>query len=294
MKTEITPEIEHDFKQWQQGTTIQYGGCIVKASKDFGTKGTALDHAWVVVRKGCNVMPGATWARSMDEACRLIDVLIVAETITGPESNRGPHRVADVFWHLLRATQRGEYLPHNITPHAAPVIEKAAEVLQPWSKGMRYPKGSIVGYMSFRWEAIYDISISNLEPSLSINWKNLDQPHRTRAFTPRDDRDLDTVAAGRRDTMGREPPVWSEAMQQRATEIGVDLDSAYASLMDDGPLPTVAETDVKIVEDYLTRPSLQRFVTVEDTAVALAAFRRVAGRAKGATVPAHHEHPKVG
>ena len=97
----ITPA--QDYADWKNGNTSEYAGLWVKPKLDFGSpelntayvqEGCPEAHGRVVVEKGCNVLPGATWAKSREEALTLIDVFLAAD------------RNGQKFWHLLRAIQR--------------------------------------------------------------------------------------------------------------------------------------------------------------------------------------------
>lgn len=82
-----------DREKWERGDSVGYSGLTIKPKRDFGN---SLEHGWVVVRGGCNVLPGATWGRSMDEALMLANVFLAVE---------GLPNEADRFWNLLRAFQ---------------------------------------------------------------------------------------------------------------------------------------------------------------------------------------------
>lgn len=69
-------------------TTIEYAGLTIKPGRE------GKEIAWRVLRDGANVMPGATWGRTEEEAMQLADVWLAVEE----DSQR--------FWHLLRAIQR--------------------------------------------------------------------------------------------------------------------------------------------------------------------------------------------
>lgn len=82
-----------DYGKWKAGDTCEYAGFTVKPKKDMhGWKET---HGWVVTDGGIvNVLPAATWAKSMDEALGLIDCFLAVD------------QDGQKFWHLLRAIKR--------------------------------------------------------------------------------------------------------------------------------------------------------------------------------------------
>lgn len=65
--------------------TIEYDGLVIEQG---------ADDKWYVTRDGANILPGATFGRSENEALQLADVYQVADGDAGK------------FWHLLRAIQR--------------------------------------------------------------------------------------------------------------------------------------------------------------------------------------------
>ena len=71
---------------------IEYAGLTIRE----GTEriGNETVPAWRVLENGANILPGATWGRSEEEALQLADVLLAVD--------RDPQK----FWHLLRAIQR--------------------------------------------------------------------------------------------------------------------------------------------------------------------------------------------
>ena len=76
-------------------TGAEYRGYSIKPKKDFGTQGFLIEGKWVkkgyvVVKDGCNAMPGATWFRTVAEAEEAIDVLIAVDGD------------AELFWELLQ------------------------------------------------------------------------------------------------------------------------------------------------------------------------------------------------
>lgn len=72
-----------------------YRGYEIRVKRDFGSQFHLIDGmpcmwGYVVVKDGCNAMPGATWFQTVKEAKRAIDVLI-----EHPEGG-------DAFWKALR------------------------------------------------------------------------------------------------------------------------------------------------------------------------------------------------
>jgi hypothetical protein len=76
---------------------IEYRGFHIKAKRDFGSypysNVNTYKKGYVVVKDGCNPMPGATWATSVIGARVMIDSYIEAE---------GDARL---FWEIHRAKQ---------------------------------------------------------------------------------------------------------------------------------------------------------------------------------------------
>jgi len=70
----------------QTTSWIEYAGLTIKQ----GAEGR-----WYVTEGGANILPGATYGESSDQALMLADVLLAVD------------RDAQKFWHLLRAIQRG-------------------------------------------------------------------------------------------------------------------------------------------------------------------------------------------
>jgi hypothetical protein len=75
---------------------VEYRGYTITPKLDFGNRphlvnGAYYKHGWVVVKDGCNAMPGATWFSLVSKAKRAIDIL---EDV-GEDS--------DEFWKRMRA-----------------------------------------------------------------------------------------------------------------------------------------------------------------------------------------------
>jgi hypothetical protein len=88
-----------EYAEWESGNvTHEYAGFLIKPKRDFGSTGfydektrRTVKEGWVIVKDGCNAMPGATWAHNVAEAHQLIDVLMAVDGD------------GQKFWHLLRA-----------------------------------------------------------------------------------------------------------------------------------------------------------------------------------------------
>lgn len=60
---------------------VDYRGFTIEPKRDFGPTGFFIDgrfvkHGHVVVKDGCNAMPGATWFLTIEDAKEAVDVLI--------------------------------------------------------------------------------------------------------------------------------------------------------------------------------------------------------------------------
>jgi hypothetical protein len=103
-----------EYEQWERGDTTEYAGFTIKPKRDFGERGfydadtrRNVKEGWVIVKDGCNAMPGATWAHTQARATQMIDVFMAVD------------QDSQKFWHLLRAINAGE---------AEPVVKKKGEV----------------------------------------------------------------------------------------------------------------------------------------------------------------------
>lgn len=72
-----------------------YHGYSIQLKRDFPKGGALIDgkiitRGWVVIKNSCNIMPGATWFRSITKAKHAIDVFIKS----GGD--------ADLFWELMQ------------------------------------------------------------------------------------------------------------------------------------------------------------------------------------------------
>lgn len=93
-----------DREAWERGDTMSYAGYKIVPKRDFGNShylinGVKVTHGWVVTDGVCNVIPGATWARTKEQACHLIDVYLAAD------------KDDTKFWHMLRMVKgcKGDY-----------------------------------------------------------------------------------------------------------------------------------------------------------------------------------------
>lgn len=96
-----------EYEQWESGNyKPEYAGFWIKPKRDFGETGfydsktrRNVKEGWVIVKDGCNAMPGATWAHNLAEAQQMIDVYMAVDGD------------AQKFWHLLRAINAVEPEP---------------------------------------------------------------------------------------------------------------------------------------------------------------------------------------
>jgi hypothetical protein len=76
---------------------VRYRLLIITPKRDFGDgfliKGKMVKEGWVVTDGFCNVMPGACWFQTIDEAKRAIDVLIAVKGDS------------DMFWEIIQPFQ---------------------------------------------------------------------------------------------------------------------------------------------------------------------------------------------
>jgi hypothetical protein len=87
-----------EYDQWASGGyTAEYAGFTIKPKLDFGSgfwdapTRRHVKEGWVIVKGGCNAMPGATWAHNLAEAHQMIDAFMAVDCD------------GQKFWHLLRA-----------------------------------------------------------------------------------------------------------------------------------------------------------------------------------------------
>ena len=84
---------------------IDWHGFTIEPKRDFGPSGFFLDGrftkiGYVVVKDGCNAMPGATWFRSIEDAKDAIDVLI---EVGGADIWQRPAAYSKRFWERMDA-----------------------------------------------------------------------------------------------------------------------------------------------------------------------------------------------
>lgn len=87
-----------EMDSWINRDKIQYAGFDIVAKLDFGQYGywdskhrCNINAGWVVVENGCNALPGATWAKTQEQAIGLISVFLAVD------------RDPDKFWHMVHA-----------------------------------------------------------------------------------------------------------------------------------------------------------------------------------------------
>lgn len=83
-----------------------YRGLIIKPKQDFGPDSN--ETGFVITDGCCNVMPGATWARTIEQAIQLINCYIEAGGRVQKNGEKyilyiTPPEVADRFWELVKA-----------------------------------------------------------------------------------------------------------------------------------------------------------------------------------------------
>ena len=77
-------------------SNVPYFGYTIQPKRDFGKlpfliNGRMVSSGWVVTDGICNVLPGATWAETIDQAKQLVRMYIQADYN------------ADLFWQLVKA-----------------------------------------------------------------------------------------------------------------------------------------------------------------------------------------------
>lgn len=91
----------NELKAWEEDSlTVEYAGYTIKPKRDFPKGGiydaksrSNIDAGWVVVKGGCNALPGATWAHSTEHARGLISAMVIADG----DANK--------FWAVLQAVR---------------------------------------------------------------------------------------------------------------------------------------------------------------------------------------------
>jgi hypothetical protein len=75
-------------------SAVRYRTLFITPKRDFGTgfliKGKMVTDGWIVTDGTCNIMPGATWFETVEEAKFAIDVLIAVQGD------------ADMFWEIMQ------------------------------------------------------------------------------------------------------------------------------------------------------------------------------------------------
>jgi hypothetical protein len=89
------------------GGHLEYRGLHIEPKRDFGRNGGT---GWLVTDGVCNVLPGATWAHSIEGAVQLADDYIMAGGLgrTDNQVHIDDNAVAPVFWRLVRARQEAD------------------------------------------------------------------------------------------------------------------------------------------------------------------------------------------
>jgi hypothetical protein len=80
----------------------EWCGFTIKRKQDM--KNWETTEGYVVVEKGCNAMPGATWFRTTAQAKQGIAALCLARKIA--PSDGGDRCDRDVFWWLMELTRK--------------------------------------------------------------------------------------------------------------------------------------------------------------------------------------------
>ena len=105
----LTDSPDHDYERWKRGDVCRIGEYSIEPKKDMG--GFPEKHGWVVCANGCNILPGATWGKSMDQATYLQNCIIAAGGSTEnmfsgkAEDREASAKMAARFWALVHAFQ---------------------------------------------------------------------------------------------------------------------------------------------------------------------------------------------
>lgn len=104
---------DFEFEYFVNGNTTRDQGYTIEPKLDFGRYGyrVVTNHGdgtytaenvragWVITKHGVLATPGATWAKTLDDAHRMVAALVICDTLglrtDGPE-------YAVVFWNFLR------------------------------------------------------------------------------------------------------------------------------------------------------------------------------------------------
>ena len=86
---------------------IDYRGFTIEPKRDFGPTGFYIDGkftkiGYVVIKDGCNAMPGATWFHTTESAKNAIDILI---EVGGADIWNRPAGYSRRFWERVRAQE---------------------------------------------------------------------------------------------------------------------------------------------------------------------------------------------
>lgn len=94
--------LDKHFPELDENASMKWSGYTVKRKLDFPMdKGKPNKVGYVVTKDDCNVMPGATWFVSVDQAKKGIAALILSNNIAGPHSmDQGLF-----FWMLLELSK---------------------------------------------------------------------------------------------------------------------------------------------------------------------------------------------
>lgn len=87
---------------------VDYRGFIVEPKRDFVGAGFYVDgkfikRGYVVVKDGCNAMPGATWFYTIEDAKEAIDILI---DVGGADIWKRPASYSNKFWARMEARRK--------------------------------------------------------------------------------------------------------------------------------------------------------------------------------------------
>lgn len=89
---------------------IDYRGFTIEPKRDFGPgpgfyiNGQFIKRGYVVVKDGCNAMPGATWFLAIESAKEAIDILI---EVGGLNIWQRDVSVSKLFWERMQARRGG-------------------------------------------------------------------------------------------------------------------------------------------------------------------------------------------
>ena len=86
---------------------IDYCGFTIEPKRDFGPTGFNIDGTftkigYIVIKDGCNAMPGATWFHTIENAKNAIDILI---EVGGAALWNRADGYSRLFWERVRAQE---------------------------------------------------------------------------------------------------------------------------------------------------------------------------------------------